>query len=379
MLENYVEKPDEIMDTIEPDNNPPIYESITEREVPDLSEEQLALFNMETIRSQEVMKFNPTESLTKIRELEGKRVIGADFGGDKGVTKLFVISDGKLVESDGYSDYVQGDFGDGYIESLEKTAAYAAENGIPVGISWGSPLEGTKLQDKSKFKIFSEQLNQKYGGDFANLIPNLTSCINDGPAGLISAAIEAKRSHNASDVIFLINGGGIGCAVLRYGIIYSTEAGHVEAEHELNSYNQQEPCGAYGAEYICMERLGANKAGIEAQWQQLMGEDIDAREIENKAKAGDKLASDLYDNSALVIAHVIQGVANVYDINLTDENSAVAGHGGAFKFPHYGERVKQILDKSSGGNVKLFMTKDYVSQGSNACLDGAAISAIIAN
>lgn len=378
MVENFEGMPNISMNMNESDNSPEIYEPITEREVPSLSEEQLAMFSLESIRSQEVMKFNPAESLAKLHELEGKRVIGADFGGDKGVTKLFEIHDGKLVEIDEYSDYVQGDSGEGYLESLEKTAAYAAENNLPVGISWGSPLEGTKLQDKTKFQIFSEQLDQKYGGDFKNLILNLSSCINDGPAGLISAAIEAKRSQNASDVIFLINGGGIGCAVLRDGVIYSTEAGHDEADEDLNVFNQQEPCGAYDAEYVCLERLGANKAGIEAQWQLIKGDDIDAREIENKAKAGDKLASDLYDNSALIIAHVIKGVAGVYNIDLADENSAVAGHGGAFKFPHYGERVKQILDKSSGGNVKLFMTKDYVSQGSNACLDGAAISALVA-
>ena len=93
-------------------------------------------------------------------------------------------------------------------------------------------------------------------------------------------------------------------------------------------------------------------------------------------KQGDAFAGELYEHSALVVAHVVQGVANVLNIDLADSTSAIVAHGGAFKFPSYGERVAQILSHHNEHDVQLIMTKDFTDPSTNACLNGAAIAAL---
>lgn len=351
---------------------------LTQNPVPVLLERQLDKFTHASIQSSDLSHFDSSRSMAILAQKEGARIIGADFGGDKGQTQLFVVQDGSLVPDPSYSDYVQGDHGAGYLASLEKTAVYASEHNIPVGISWGAPLDGTRPIFHPKAKVFFAELAERYDNDFANVVPTLSACYNDGPAGLISGLIEANRQQPTSSVLFPINGGGIGMAAFHDSILYAVEAGHVEGIAELNRYNQDEACGVYGADYTCLERFGANKVGIEAQWLAHSGSRLRARDIEDRYKAGDMFAGELYDNSALVLAHVIQGTANVFGIDLTDSAAAVVGHGGAFKFPYYGERVLQILEHHNGAPIRLIMTKDYGSRESNACLDGAALAAVLA-
>lgn len=350
---------------------------LTQHEIPTLNESQLALFSPESIHASPVTTFDPLASSKRLEELEGARVIAADFGADKGVTQLFIIRDGQLVPDDTYTDYVQGDHGNGYLASLEKTAAYAQQNNLPVGISWGTPLDGTKPLFHPKADHFLAELQKTYNGDIANVIPTLKACLNDGPAGLVSGAIAANQLAPTTSIIFPINGGGIGMAALVNNTLYATEAGHVQAVGELNRYDQTEACNVFGATYLCLERLGANKAGIEAQWQTQTGEYMRARDIEDRYKEGNEFAGELYDNSALILAHAIQGVARALSVDLSAETTAVVGHGGAFKFPHYGERVQQILDQHNGSPSRLIMTKDHVSSTGNACLDGAALAALL--
>ncbi len=352
--------------------------AITEFAISKLLDTQLEKFDLKSIHSERVMAFDPEHALSALHAQEGRSVIGADFGGDKGVTRLFTVQNGHLMPNDGYNDYVQGTDGDGYLESFEKTAAYAKEHDIPVGLAWGAPLNGTKPLYHPKMKNFLAALDAKYDGDFAGVFSTLRLCINDGPAGLISGAIEANRTHSAKSILFPINGGGYGMAALVNGIIYSTEGGHVEAVPELNTYHQTTPCGVYDAGYVCIENIGSSKGGVEAQWKLLTGESLRAIDIEGRYKAGDTLAAELYEHSALVTAHLILGTANAYDIDLSDASSVIVGHGGAFKFPHYGERVQQILAGSIKSTPQLIMTKDYGDPTSNACLDGAAYGAILA-
>lgn len=287
-------------------------------------------------------------------------VLAADFGGDKGAVKLFKITAGKPVVAEGYSDDIQDDGGKGYLGTIERAAAYAQSQNIPFGISWGAPLEGTRPQYHPKAEISSA----------------IVSVINDGPAGTLSGAVEAYRQHGSQDVIFVINSGGIGGSAVVNGELYACEPGHVEGIAALNTYAQTKPCNIFGATYVCMERLGANKAGIEAQWQAKTGAYMRARDIEDKYKAGDRLASDLYENSARVVAHLIVGMANAFTLDLTDPKTVVVAHGGALKFPYYGERIQQIIGKYLGAEPQFIMAKDYVGPESNACLEGAAISVV---
>lgn len=354
----------------------PLFTPITEIPVPKLYKEQLSRFSFESIHAEQVTDFNPDKALETLRLKEGSRVIGADFGGDKGLTQLYVIRGGQLQPDDAYKDYVQSTHGDGYLESMEKTARFATEHDIPVGISWGAPLDGTRPLYHPKAEHFLKELQEKYDNDFSNVLPTLKVCINDGSAGLISGIVEVCRTKKVESVLFPINGGGLGMAALVRNGIYSTEAGHVEAVPELNTYGQDIECGVYGATYICLEKLGANKSGIEAQWEARNGY-MRARDIEDQFKAGNAFAGELYDHSALVVAHMIVGTAKALDIDLALDTTAIVAHGGAFKFPNYGERVQQIIEKHTGKAPYLLMTQNYGSKETNACLDGAALAAAI--
>ena len=91
---------------------------------------------------------------------------------------------------------------------------------------------------------------------------------------------------------------------------------------------------------------------------------------------GDELAGELYENSALLAAHAIKGLANVFRLDLTDPSTVVIGHGGGFKFRDYGRRIVQILERSEGVSPNFFMTHEYSP---NACADGAGKAAIVAS
>lgn len=151
------------------------------------------------------------------------------------------------------------------------------------------------------------------------------------------------------------------------------ESGHVEAAAELNKYGQDASCSVNGANYPCIESLGANKFGIESIWKLKNGEELDAKAIEDRYKAGDEFARDLYDYSALVVAHMAVGVSKVVDIDLQSPTTALVAHGGAFRFPHYVERIKQIVDKHLGSDIQIIKTEDYTK---NACAEGAAIAVL---
>ena len=348
---------------------------LTDSPVPNLYLAQLDKFTPESIHSAIIMPFDVERAAGKLKAQEGSLVLGADFGGDKGTVRLFKIVNGRFTVVSDYADDIQGDFGDGYLATLERATAYAQTAAIPFGISWGGPIRGTKPLYHPKAETFLRELKGKYDGDIQAISPAITNIINDGPAGALSGAMAAHRQFDSHNTLFVINGGGINTSVVTGSTLYSDEAGHVQAIDELNSYGQTIACGVYGAEYVCLERIGANKAGIEPQWQNKMGSYMRARDIEDRYKAGDKFAGDLYEHSAWVVAHLLAGVAQATRFDLASADTAIVAHGGAFKFPHYGERVEQILTQHLHAAPQILLAKDYIADGSNACLEGAAIAA----
>lgn len=348
-------------------------------EIPDLNQEQIAEFRRENLRSIEVGGFDPASALSSLISRPGLRAIGIDIGGDKSLTQLFSVSrDGNLQPDDSFKDLQKDNRGEGYVVSMEKTAEFAAKNKLPIGISMGIPLDGTKPKDPKKLPVMVDDLDNLHGGDFAKLFAdNKLKILNDGPAGLVSGAIRANISNPGpiTNVIFAINGGGIGAAVLKDSRIYSSEPGHIRLIDELDRYPDERQCGVFGATYKCVEQAASNKNGIEPIWEAKTGEALSALEIERKftgQTAEGKLSLELYSYSALIEAHVIKGVAQAFKIDLSSPETAVVGHGGTFKFPGYGARVAQILAKN-GDTIQLMLTKDYSH---NACAEGAAIAAL---
>jgi predicted NBD/HSP70 family sugar kinase len=301
----------------------------------------------------------------------GRSAIAIDIGGDKLIAAYYHVCNGRLERMS--EDVVWRDEGGArYVDILERLAGEAHQHRLPVGISFAGPTDGTKLVAAPNLPALLQYLYDRYGGDFANLFPSVT-VTNDAEAGIMAASVEAIKQHPTTrHVIYIINGSGLGGAVLTGNKIYACEPGHVEIHPQLNRFNQGKPCGMLGARHVCIEVVAASKAGIEDLWFHLCSEQRSGREIATRYLSGDRLALVLYDNSARVTAHAIKGLAHAFELDL--DQTAVVGHGGIFNVPGYGERVRSILAKDSSQPGCLLFTKDFST---NACLDGAAIAAVL--
>jgi hypothetical protein len=112
-------------------------------------------------------------------------------------------------------------------------------------------------------------------------------------------------------------------------------------------------------------------AGVESVYKMLTGEHLTGKEISQKYQNGDELARKLYENSALLLAHGIVGVANLNNLMQTPDDTVIAYHGGGFRVAGLMDRVTQIIAKQKGTQPTLFT--DDISI--NACAEGVAIAA----
>ncbi|HUZ53478.1 MAG TPA: ROK family protein [Streptosporangiaceae bacterium] len=295
-----------------------------------------------------------------------------DIGGDKLIANMYSVQQGRLVH-EGSPMTKKRTGGAGYIEVLKDASDYARANSVPMGISYAGPIQGTRVLAGVNVPVFIREFQENYGGDFSEIKSDIT-LVNDAEAGLLAASLEAVRRYPGSrNFIYVINGSGIGGAVLRGDEIIATEAGHIEIDNALNTFAQRSQCGLFGATYVCLERVGASKAGIEDIWTQQRGQELTGEEIAWAYRSGDELALRLYDSSAFVTAHIVKGIAGALDVLDEWHSTMVVGHGGTFKVPGYGERVRSIVAEDLSSEVRLLMTKDFSF---NACLDGAAIAGI---
>ena len=125
--------------------------------------------------------------------------------------------------------------------------------------------------------------------------------------------------------------------------------------------------------HVCLERVAASEAGIAAQWKSLRGEKLTGEQIAEKMYAGDQLALQLYHTSALITAHIIEGIRSSLDFPVAD--TAVVLFGGAFKTYGMVDRIRQILTKH-GKPMELIRVAELGF--SNANMAGLAISALMA-
>lgn len=127
-------------------------------------------------------------------------------------------------------------------------------------------------------------------------------------------------------MIYLINGSGLGGAILAGDAVYATEPGHVKVASQLNPFGQSKPCGMDSARYPatpCVEAVAAGKAGVEDLWRQRTLRRLSGRDICARYRAGDALARALHDSSAQITAHAIQEMAKAF--RLTDPGRLVVG------------------------------------------------------
>jgi predicted NBD/HSP70 family sugar kinase len=339
--------------------------------------EQVRRFTLEDIRVRSGRAFDARNALREFRERDGETVLAVDIGGDKLMAAHFTVRDGSLRLA-GRMPTLHGDEGRGYLGMLRDLAAAARAEGIRTGISVAGPVSGTRLEAGPNLAVLAGELQAGYGGDFAGLFPSV-AVANDAEAGLLAAAIEAARRYPGSrDVIYVINGSGLGGAVLAGNHVYAAEPGHVAVVDELNSVGgirQVKPCGLDGATHTCVEAVAASKAGVEDMWRMAMGERLSGRQIAAMLAAGNALARGLYRNSARITAHVVLGLAAAFGLLDGQEGSepaVIVGHGGIFQVPGYGEWLAASLDRALGQTPRILFTKDFSD---NTCLEGAAILA----
>jgi predicted NBD/HSP70 family sugar kinase len=337
-----------------------------------LLDAQLDLLTPMSMRARRSRSFDPAAVAAALWAMSSARVAAVDIGGDKVSASFFSVADGRLAQ-DGPSVVRRATAGAGYLAVLEEVSQRAAAASTPLGISYAGPLDGFTIVSGMNLAVFIGEFQARYGGDFGRLNPKVT-VVNDGEAGLLAAAMEAVRRHSGlRNVILVINGSGLNTAALIDGVVFTTEAGHVPVAAELNPLGQTKPCGMQGAQYVCLENVAASKAGIEDLWLRLRGEPAGGRQIAAAEAAGDELAAELYDGSALVTAHLVLGTACALGVRGDWSETAVVGHGGTFQVPRFRERVGRILASALSGQVQFFVTTDFSS---NACIDGGAIAAL---
>jgi predicted NBD/HSP70 family sugar kinase len=347
------------------------HDLLANRRVPDLVPAQVERFTVGALRAKPVRSFDPQATLHRLQAGGEKIVIAVDIGGDKLIALSYDVRDGVLLQ---LAEVLvrRGDAGSVYLDGLEEVADLARRKMLSVGISFAGPTDGTRLLAGPNLPVFIAELDDRYGGDFAGLFPAV-AVANDAEAGIMAGALEAaKRYPETRNVIYVINGSGLGGAVLTDNMIFAAEPGHIPVETELNPFGQQKPCGMGGATYVCVEVVAASKAGVEDIWLQQQGKRLSGKEIAARYLAGDHMALDLYDNSALVTAHAIKGIAGAFGLPKDFDGTVVVGHGGIFEVPGYRERLCSILGKDLSFVPRMLFTKDFST---NTCLDGAAIAA----
>lgn len=345
---------------------------LIEKPVPGLLPEQVARFNEKSLRARSTRQFDPRLAQGALVESAPRKILAIDVGGDKLIAALYRIRDGALDQE--CADVVRRgeDGGRGYVDFLVKLADNARRNLYPVGISFAGLVEGTRLVEAPNLPAEFCDLLDCHDRDLAKLFPSV-EVVNDAEAGIMAASVEAIKCHpKTQHVIYVINGSGLGGAVLTNSSIFACEPGHIEADRRLNPFQTRQPCGVLGETYVCLERIAASRAGIEDIWLQRRREPNSGRDIAQSYMSGDRLALDLYDNSARVTAHVVWGLTRAFGLPL--DQTAVVAHGGTFHVPGYDERLCSILDRSGFSPLHALFPRDFSA---NPCLDGAAIAAVL--
>jgi hypothetical protein len=343
-------------------------EPLTTGEIPQLLLSQLAHFTLENLHAR---KGNPFFSHPLALS---PTAIAIDIGGSHIDTRVVSSIGGKLEGE--APTVVKGSNGRGFLQHLEKVKEYALAHKFPVAISYPGGRDGTVILDGPNVSELVKEMQEKYRGDFAKLFSGVPFVVvmQDTIAGLQAGRLEVKRLYSHTEKIFIVvNGSGLGAAFLdESGRFWTIEPGHLPVEKALNPY-QDRACGLFGQEFTCIEKVAASKVGIEDIWHKRTGHEISGEKISKGfLQKGDSLALELYGMSALLTAHVVQGIANAF-ASAIDAKTTIVFHGGTFKVPGYGERVEQILEKDLDYTPQVIYTKDF-SQ--NSCLDGAAITAL---
>ena len=333
-----------------------------------LAHEQVSLFTRESIRAKPSMTFD-TGLLRERLENGNHRITAIDIGGSKITSAVFTINQDSSANTDEVT--LQSRNGEGYLNFLQEVGQKSDKQSMPVGISVGAVIEGTKLIRTSHMPTLLKDLEQ-FDGDFSRVIPSLKTVVNDSVSGTIGSLMETRRQYpNTKRIIYLTNGSGLGAAVLTNDMIWSMEPGHIETLPELNPYGAKTTCVFTNTETSCLHAVTSG-IGIENIYLQQTQEKVDGEELARRLSHGDKLAEKLYKNSAMLTAITIKGIASAFDMFANPSETTIVCHGGTFNVDEYRESVSQFLKSGLQFDPQVLFTKDL----KNPCLEGAALAAL---
>lgn len=347
-------------------------EYLSKKELLPFSATQLEWLSFENIHQKEVGDFDLNAIEARLRNSDGRMAYAVDMGGDKIVAQIFESVNGHMSATSEMMT-ARSNSGKGYLEFLEEVASQALSKNLPVGLSIAGPVEETVLHVAPNLKIFADEFESMYQSDFAKLFSH-PAVQNDAVAGLMAGAVESlTRFPTTKNVLYIISGSGFGAALLKNNKIYALEPGHVAIPDEINMFDISDVCGIFGNDKPCIEKIASGKAGIELTYEKVNGNRKSGQTISDLARNGDELALSLYDNSARVTSIVVNALGQIYELFENEAETSVVFHGGVYNVPGYTKRLEQYLERDMESKLQILYTK---SMGNNACLEGAAISAL---
>lgn len=335
-----------------------------------LRRKQVGRFTYDTLRAKEGPNLiNPSQLINSRTDWQ---ILSIDLGGSKATGALVTIGNGMEIHRDTLT-VLKSRNGEGYRQFLEQMTKIAQNGSLPVGISTTGIVEGSRLIKSSYLQRLLKDM-EDIDCDFARVFPNSKlAVLNDAVAGSVSAYAESiKRFPNVKEIIFLINGSGLGGAIASSEHRYSLEPGHVEVVDELNPYKRKGICSITRQETSCMH-LVTSGIGIEDTYFAKTGKRMQGENLADNARHGDKIAQDILNWSSYMVAVTIEGIMSAFNINPISSESAVVCHGGVFEMEEYREMIISNLNDNLHSLPNLLFTKDISP---NACLDGATIAAI---
>lgn len=347
---------------------------LTQLPVPEMSPVQLQQFNLESLLARPSGNIDPLKAAIKLKYSQDQEILTIDIGGTALKGLITIVKAGGVIEIDESQQIIFGKIGDGgnYLEALLKIAE--TYSNLQVAVCSAGVVENNTLITCPNAPALVEPL--KRAGNFSGIFKRLVPLMNDAEAVVVAATVGvAMRDQRARPTIGYIKSGGIGGASIdALGNRTSLEPGHiVVANPTLNPNNVNTPCNLFPDwNHVCLERIAASGAGIEPQWKKITGETLSGKEIAEKMYGGDFLALQLYNTSALISAHIIEGIRT--SLNFPVEDTVVVLSGGAFKTYGMVDRIRQILTKH-GEPLELIRVAELGF--SNANMAGLAISALM--
>jgi glucokinase len=176
------------------------------------------------------------------------------------------------------------------------------------------------------------------------------------------------HAKNYDDFIWLTVSNGCGAGIFLGGKLFTGPNGHAgELGHIcVTGEGFICPCGNRG----CLEAAAAGP-GISHRYEQLTGESINAKEIAERAKAGDKAAITVYKKTGVYIGRAIASAVNVINVPLV-----VIGGGISMDYDLFKEDIFCTVQEHIYRTANKALLIKHTKLGYYASLIGAAANAL---